>query len=89
MILRIEIPSPGDFSYDSSQIWNSIEDCLEELCKRNKDTKRLGKSCWMIPLQGELPSIAEAVYLAKKPVFHMKRFILIKEMIGLVSLKSD
>ncbi|SET40699.1 hypothetical protein SAMN05216326_12533 [Nitrosomonas marina] len=69
LILYIETPNPGDFSYDSSQTWNSIENCLAKLCKRNKDTKKLGKSCWMIPLQGELPSIAEAVYLAKRAGF--------------------
>ncbi len=69
IIIYIEIPEIGKFSYEQSKIWDSISQCLEKSCKQNKDIQRLGASCWLIPLNIGLPILAEAVYLAGEACF--------------------
>lgn len=72
IILNIELPSRGGFSYDQSMCWSSITDALSKLCKQNEDTFELGQSCWLIPLNNGLPELAAAIYHAEKAGFSYK-----------------
>ncbi|SDW16515.1 hypothetical protein [Nitrosomonas communis] len=69
IILYIELPKHGNFSYEQSNSWNSIEKYLANSYKQNKDIERRGESCWLIPLDCGLPSIAEAVHHANEASF--------------------
>lgn len=72
IILHIEVPISGDFSYEQSGHWSAITDALSKLCKQNKDTCELGRSCWLIPVYSGLPELAAAIHHADKAGFPYK-----------------
>lgn len=72
IIIKIDLPSTGDFSYDQSMHWSSITDALNKPCKQNEDTFELGRGCWIIPLYTSLPKLAAAIYHSEKAGFPYK-----------------